>query len=55
MKRTLAVAVLACGLATAFVPSANAARRCNPGIDTFCSTGTETCVVSVGLLHRCVV
>lgn len=55
MKRTLAVALLACGLATAAVPAAQAARPCGYGIDVNCSSGAGICRVWVGQLHRCLV
>ncbi len=54
MKRTLAVAALACALATVAVPTAHAARPCGRGIDVNCSTGTEACLVWVGQIYSCV-
>ncbi len=55
MKRTLAAALLACGLATVAVPAAEAARPCGRGIDVNCSTGAGGCVVWVGQIYSCVV
>lgn len=55
MKRTLAVALLACALATVTAPAAQAARPCGRGIDVNCSTGTEACLVWVGQIFSCVV
>ncbi|HEX8002432.1 MAG TPA: hypothetical protein VF519_07025 [Mycobacteriales bacterium] len=55
MKRTLAVALLACGLVTAAVPAAQAAPPCGPGIQLNCSSGAGLCRVWVGQLHRCLV
>lgn len=55
MKKTLAVAVLACGLATVAVPAVQAAPPCGPGIDVNCSTGTGACRVWVGQLRSCLV
>jgi len=55
MKRTLTVALLACGLAAAAVPAAHALPPCGPGISVNCSTGTGSCRVWVGQLHECLV
>lgn len=55
MKRTLAAALLACGLATAAVPAAQAAPPCGYGIQLNCSTPTGGCRVWVGQLRSCLV
>lgn len=54
MKRTLAVVLLACGLATVAVPAAQAAPPCGRGIDVNCSTGTQACTLWVGQIYTCV-
>jgi hypothetical protein len=54
VKRVLAAALLACGLAATAVPAAQAVPVCGTLVGVDCTNGSAVCRVWIGPLHRCI-